>query len=139
MTISKSHTQITWPTAVASLSVSAGNSATSEVFSLDETTVDGAIQLKASNDGTPASGDTVAFYLLATVGDPDAEPDSADEFDTDEQGALLAVIDTAADQPAVTTVPLPTVAIKSGKVFAVNQSAGRAITVSAAIYEVQFT
>ena len=90
------------------------------------------ITLKADNDGTPASGDTVEFYLLATCGDPDGN--SADEYPLDDDdGLLLAVLDTFANDPTVKTAACPVA--KAGKLFAKNSSSGRAITVSACINE----
>lgn len=131
MAISKSETQIQW-SAANSLSVSSSSTGTSDSASIGATVIDGSVQLKADNDGTPASGDTVDFYALFTNGDPDGA--STDEFDTAEQGTLLAVLDTNSDDPAIATVPLPTVSAKSVKIYAVNNSSGRAITVSAALY-----
>lgn len=132
MAISKSSTQVKWSTA-NSLSVSGSSSSESDAFTIGSTVVDGSVQLKADHSSSPGSGDYVDFYLLATNGDPDADPDSADEYDTTTQGAFLARLDCNVSDPAVKTVPLPTVAIKGGKIRAVN-NAGEAVTVSAQLY-----
>ena len=131
MAISKSETQITWSTS-NSTSVSSGSTATSDDASIGGTVIDGSIKLKADNDGTPASGDTIEFYMLDKSTDPDGG--STAELDTTEQGTLLAVLDTNEDDPAITTVPLPTVSLSTIQIYAVNKSSGRAITVSAALY-----
>lgn len=131
MALSKSETQVTW-SAANSLSVSASSTGTSDAVTIPTVALDGSISLKADHSGTPAAGNTVEFYALYSNGDPDGA--STDEFDTTEQGALLAVLDLNADDPAQTTVPLPTVAAKSLKIYAVNNDTGDAVTVSAACY-----
>lgn len=70
MAITKSETQITWA-AANNLSVAASGNGTSDAFSFDTASLLAMITLKADNNGTPAAGDTVTFYLLYTTGDPD--------------------------------------------------------------------
>jgi len=89
------------------------------------------IQLKADNDGVPAAGDTVDFFLLLTCGDPDGA--GADEYDTPDHAIPLGTLDTDADDPAIRTVNCPMV--KGGRLYVRNNSAGRDITVSACILE----
>lgn len=132
MAASKNEVQVTW-SAANYLSVSSGSSGTSDAFTFSSSVIDASVSLKADNDGTPASGDKVRFYLLATVGDPDGA--SSDEYDSDDHALFLAELDTNTDDPAQMTVGIPA-AIKGGKIRAVNASAGRAITVSAAISEI---
>ena len=132
MAVSKSETQITWPTAVNSKSVAAGGSQESEELTFSATAFKVDIELKADNDGTPAAGDTVTFYLLLTGGDPDGT--GSDEFATAEHGIFLAELDTNTEDPAIEVVP-GVAAPKKGKIRAVNNSSGRAITVSALAYE----
>ena len=131
MAITNNEIQIQWSSS-NSVSVSAGDTQTSDAFTFSQTTVDAMITLKADNDGTPASGDTVEFYLLATCGDPDGNGDDEYPLDNDD-GLLLAVLDTFANDPTVKTVACPVA--KAGKLYAKNNSSGRAITVSACINE----
>lgn len=132
MALAVNEQQVTW-SAANSVSIAAGGNNTSDAVTHTSGTVFQAkIQLKADNDGTPASGDTVDFYLLESQGDPDGA--STDEFDTTTQGTHLARLDTNTDDPALTTVWVPGPLYKS-KIYAVNNSGGRAITVSALIQE----
>lgn len=132
MAVSVTEVQVTWPTAANSTSVSAASSVTSETATLDGSTISRSIQLKADNAGTPASGDTVDFYALYTLGDPDGA--GADEYDTAGHAAFLGRIDTNTEDPGILTVEiLPTA--KGVKIYAVNNSGGRAITVSATVLE----
>lgn len=131
MPIAHNERQVTWSTA-NSTSVASGGTATSDTAAIDDTAFQAQIELKADNDGTPASGDTVDFWLLQTLGDPDGA--GSDEFETDEQGTFLATLDTNADDPALAVVELP-IPSAGAQVLAKNQSGGRAITVSATILE----
>ena len=132
MAVSRSELQVTWATAANSSSISSGSNENSEAFTFSATTFDAIVQLKADNDGTPASGDTVDFYVLYTSGDPDGA--STDEYDTDSHGTWLATLDTNTEDPAGTHVEISVA--KGGKIRAVNNSGGRAITVSATITEI---
>lgn len=130
VTLANNEIQVTW-SAANSLSIAAGNNATSDLFTFSTNGSFAHIQLKADNDGTPAAGDTVEFYLLLACGDPDGA--GADEYDTVGHALPLGTLDTNAEDPALRTVNCPMV--KGGKLYAVNNSAGRAITVSACILE----
>jgi hypothetical protein len=133
MAITRTETQVTWPTAANSTSVAAAGTATSEEFNLDATCVAAQVSLKADNDaGSPASDAQVDFYLLQTSGDPDGA--STDEFDTVGHAVFLGRADTATDDPAILTVPLP-IPQKGAKIYASNVGATNAITVSATITE----
>lgn len=134
MAISRTETQVTWPTAANSASVSAGGTATSEEFNLDATCIAAQVSLKADNSTPAASDDQIDFYLLQTSGDPDGA--STDEFDTAEHAIFLARLDTNIEDPAGTTVPLP-IPQKGGKIYATGADSGttNAITVSATITE----
>ena len=131
MAVSKSEIQVLWSTA-NSLSISSSSNGTSDEFSFDATAFAAKIELKADNGGTPASGDTVTFYLLEALGDPDGT--GSDEFATTGHPKLLAILDTNTEDPAIKVVDLPLPG-KKGKIYAVNNSSGRSITVSACIYE----
>lgn len=122
--------QVKW-SAADSLSIGLGSNATSDAFAFSATGSFAHIQLKAKNDGTPAVGDTVEFYLLLACGDPDGS--GADEYDTIEHALPLGTLNTNSEDPAIRTVNCPMV--KGGKLYAKNNSAGRAITVSACILE----
>jgi hypothetical protein len=130
VTLANNEIQVTW-SAANSQSIAASGNATSDVFTFSTNASFGHIQLKADNDGTPAAGDTVEFYLLLSCGDPDGA--GADEYDTVNHALPLGTLDTNSEDPAIRTVNCPIV--KAGKLYAVNNSAGRAITVSACILE----
>ncbi|MHA2377344.1 MAG: hypothetical protein ACXAB9_14385 [Candidatus Thorarchaeota archaeon] len=133
MTVAQNQLQIEWSTA-DSVSVSSGSSQTSDAKDFSDTAFDALVTLKADNGGTPASGDTVDFYALLSCGDPDADPDSADEFPNDENDALfLARLDTNANDPAIATVPIPIA--EAVKIYAYNNAGSNSITVSACILE----
>lgn len=133
MAVTHNEIQVQWSGA-DSQSVSAGASATSDTVSFHTAAVEGMVSLKADNNGTPAAGDTVDLFILYTSGDPDGA--GADEFDTNSHGRYLATLDTSVEDPALRTVRVG-VAAKGAKIRAVNNSAGRSITVSAALTEVR--
>lgn len=135
MAVSKVETQGTWA-AANSLSIAAASNGTSDAFTIDGTTVGLSGSFKADNNGTPAANDTVSFYGLFTLGDPDGT--GADEYDTTVQGTPLCTVDTNITDPAQTTVQFNH-NIKGGKIYAVNNSAGRAITVSFTLYETRMS
>ncbi len=117
-------------------SIAAGGNETSDVFTLDATCIAAQIQLKADNSTTPASDDQIDFYLLQTSGDPDVDPDSADEYDTTAHARFLARLDTNEEDPAIITVPIP-VPQAHCKIYATGADSGttNAITVSAQLVE----
>ncbi len=132
MAVDNHEIQIEWDSGNDSKSVGAGSTATSDTFSFSATAIDAMITLKADNGGTPASGDTIELYLLATCGDPDGA--STDEFPTDsDEGTFLGVLDTYAHDPAIKTVRCPIA--KAGKLHAKSNAASNALTVSACINE----
>jgi len=123
--------QVQWSSA-NSVSVSSGSAQTSDVFSFSGGAVDAVATVKADNAGTPASGDTVDFYLLLSAGDPDGS--GANEFPNDDSdGHFLARLDTNADDPAIATVAIP-VGVQ-GKIYAKSNASSNSITVSACINE----
>lgn len=130
ITLANNEIQITWA-AANSLSIAAAANATSDVFTFSTDSSFGHMQIKADNDGAPAAGDTVDFFLLLSCGDPDGA--GADEYDTVGHALPLGTLDTNAEDPALRTVNCPIVL--GGRLYAVNNSAGRAITVSACILE----
>lgn len=134
MASSRVETQITW-SAASSLSISAGSTSTSDAFTFNAEDWDGVVQLSADNDGTPASGDTVDFWIAYTAGD--ILGDTGNDYDTTEHATLLTRIDTVAantpgEDPGRCTVPVNTAAT-GFKIIAKNNSGGRAITVRARI------
>ena len=131
MAITVNEVQVLWSTA-AYLSIAAAGNGTSDAFAIDQTCFQATIECKADNDGTPAAGDTVDFYLLATLGDPDGA--DASEYGTTVQDLHLCTLDTNTTDPAICTVQIP-VPLVGGKIYAVNNSAERAITVSTIILE----
>lgn len=133
MAITRVETQVTWASAT-SVSVAGGGSQTSDIIALDETTIAAQIHLKADNSTTPAVDDQIYMWLLQTGGDPDGA--GADEYDTVGHARLLAVLDTALEDPAIVTVGLA-LPQKSIRLYAEGVTAGttNAITVSATITE----
>lgn len=132
MAVSKSAVQVQWGGS-NSVNVTAGNAQTSDVVALDATSFNAMVQLKATT-GSPASGDKIDFYINYSTGDPDANPDTADEYDSQTQGTWLAQLDCQANNPALTTVPINPSA-KSYKLYAKSSAATNTITVSAQMYE----
>lgn len=130
ITLDNNEIQITWA-AANSLSIAAAGNATSDVFTFSTNSSFGHMQLKAKCDVAPVPGDTVDFFLLLTCGDPDGA--GAAEYDTVGHALPLGTLDTDAEDPALRTVNCPIVL--GGRLYAVNNSAGRAITVSACILE----
>jgi isopentenyl diphosphate isomerase/L-lactate dehydrogenase-like FMN-dependent dehydrogenase len=131
--MAKSQTQVTFSSA-ASVSIASGGNATSDAFTFGSTSTAATLQVKADNNGTPASGDTVDVYILYTNGDPDAAPDSADEYDTVGHAQPICTLDTTVEDPAIETVEINAMA-KGAKIYFKNNSGGRAITCSAQFTE----
>lgn len=132
--MARTEVQVQWSSA-NSLSVAAAGNGTSDEVNLTANTLKARIQLKADNNGTPADGDVVEFYLLETSGDPDGT--GSDEFDTAKHGTPLARLNTFApdgEDPAIAHVQLP-LPQKGLKIYADNKAASNAITVSATITE----
>jgi len=129
-TLANNEIQIEW-TGAASVSVGPGANVTSDVFTFSTNGSFAHIQLKAENEGVPAPGDTVDYLLLLTGGDPDGA--GADEYDKFGHALPLGTLDTNVENAALRTVNCPMV--KGGKLYAVNNSAGRDIIVSACILE----
>lgn len=113
-------------------SVAFGANSTSDEFNLAKDAYQAQITLKVDNDGTPAAGDTMDFFLILTSGDPDGT--GADEFDTVGVSLFLAQLDTNDADPTIKTIQIPT-GSKGGKLHIVNNSGGRAITGSAEIFQ----
>ena len=132
MARARSEVQVVWSIA-RFLSIAAAGNGTSDAITPSAAAVKMQITLKADNGGTPASGDTVDFYLMRTSGDPDGT--ATDEYDTAGHAGFLAQLDTNTEDPAIKTVDIP-VAWKGAKLYAVNNAAANSIVVSAAIYEV---
>ena len=131
MAITVNEVQVQWSSANY-LSISSSSNGTSDAFTINQACFQATIQLKADNDGTPASGDTVDFYLQATLGDPDGA--STNEYGTGEQDLHLATLDTNSDDPAICTVQIP-LPLVGGKIYAVSNASSNAITVSAIVLE----
>ena len=131
MAITVTETQVVWA-AASNKSVAAASAEESDAFTIDQTCFQAMIELKADNDGAAAAGDTVDFYLHATLGDPDGA--GASEYGTTTQDIPLGSLDTNITDPAIASVRLP-VPLVGGKIYAKNNSAARAITVSATILE----
>lgn len=118
-----------------SKSIAAAGNAESDVHTMQVDSVSAVLIIKADNDGTPASDDTLTCKLLETVGDTDTEADTVDDYTTVDNAVPVAVLDTNSNDPSTSqAISLPG-EIKALKIRADNDSAGRAITVSSQIVE----
>lgn len=127
MAIRKTQTQVQWAGA-NSISVASGAGQTSDAVAIADKAIAGSVTIKAKHSAAPVSGDEVRAYVLYTVGDPDADPEAADEYDT-HQHALPVVLDLNTEDPAQKTVQIDTAATGL-KIRVVNDGAA-AVTVSA--------
>jgi hypothetical protein len=134
MASSRNEAQITW-SAASSQSCTAATTYTSDAFTFNIEDWDGVVQLSADNNGTPATGDTVDFYIAYTSGD--ILGDSGSDYDTTEHAQFLTRLDTVAantpgEDPARATVSIHTGAL-GFKIVAKNNAASNAITVRARV------
>ena len=130
MAITRGENKVTW-SASNSVSVTANSSQTSDIVTIDATTISARITLKVN----AASGDQpMLFWLLESSGDPDGA--STDEYSTSAHGTFLASLDTSVNNPAIKTVNLPLLQ-KGLKIYAdgITASTSINITVSATITE----
>jgi len=135
MPITKQSKQVLWAGAT-SASVAAGAATNSDALAIGQDAIGAIVQIKAVHSGTPAGGDTVDIFALYTAGDPDADPDVADEYDTALHGEHIARLDLASDSPAITTAALDHLA-KGVTLRAVNNGAA-AVTIYAQVHEQNF-
>jgi hypothetical protein len=133
MTIAISEVQLTWATATTTAVVTNGSNVTSDTATISGTAIELSAQLKADHAGTPASGHTVDWFALYTLGDPDGA--SSDEFGTTGHAVFLARLDLNTEDPAIAVTRLnPNV--KALKLYAVNNgSTATGVTVSATLQE----
>lgn len=111
-------------------SIAAGANKDSDAMAMPANAVDAELIVKADNDGVPAAGDELTVRLLGSTGDPDADPDSADEFTSPVTAVPVAILDTNAEDPAISNpIPIPA-SLKAYKVRGENGGAS-GITVSA--------
>lgn len=129
--MARTELQVQWSTN-NSQSISSGSNATSDAVTFSSDMKAASVQFKANNNGTPASGDTVDFYVLYTNGDPDGT--GGDEYDDAEVAAIAMQLDTNTVDPAKVTVPL-LAAAKGCKIYASSNASSNGITVSATITE----
>lgn len=129
MALGNTEIQVQWSSS-DSKSVTAATTEASDVFTYAAGASEAMVTLKADNAGTPASGDTVDFYLAASCGDPDGA--STEEYPANVAHMIyLGTIDTYTQDAECLTVVLP-VTVK-GKIVAKSNAASNAITVSACI------
>ncbi len=133
MAITHNEVQVQW-SAANSASVTAGLSSTSDAVLFATTAVEAMVHVKADNNGTPSSGDTIDVFALYTGGDPDGT--GTDEYDTTGHPVFLLRLDTNKEDPALGSVPI-SVAAKGIKLYAFNNASVDSITVSATITEVR--
>lgn len=133
MAITNNENQVLWASAT-SKSVASAAAETSDAVTLDQTCIMATATCKADNDGTATAGDTVDFYLNGATYDPDGS--GAVEYGTTTFDIWLGRCDVgaAANDPCIINVPFNP-ALNNLKIYAKNNSAGRAITVSVTILE----
>ena len=140
MPIVRQQTQVLWAS-TSNTDITTASANTSDVITLSSNCISAWITLKADNQGTPASGDTVDYYLLWSSGDPDANTDISDEYDTINHAPRIARLDTfstdGGENPALVTSEI-NVGPQKVKLYAYNNSGGRTIRVSAQIEEMLF-
>lgn len=112
MASSFAQTQVTWPTAAASITLSAASRSNSETFTLGVECYEAVVTISVDNQGTAASGDVLDVYVLYTTGD--VLGDSGDDYDTSEHAMFLCRLDTygsntPGEDPARKTIQIPTV------------------------------
>lgn len=92
MAATKVETQITWPTAAASITVNNTSWNLSELIAFDVSDWQASIQMLSGNQGTPASGDTNEFRILYQNGEVDGT--AGDDYVNPENGEFLDFHDT---------------------------------------------
>lgn len=125
MAITRVETDILWA-AAAGKTLTVATPVASDAFTFDATCVGATLSVSADNQGTPASGDTVTFYIAYTSGD--LLGDTGDDYDTDEHAIPIGVVDTLGtntpgEDPARRTFTLPTTIPKGAKLLAVAPNA----------------
>ena len=136
MASSRVSTQITWPTAANSVTVSSSTAVTSEAFLFNVEDWEGEVQVWADNAGTPASGDVCNVYIAYTTGD--VLGDSGDDYVTTEHADFQFALDTVAantpgEDPASKSFPVRTGAKGFKLIVQCPQAASRNIVVRAMI------
>lgn len=110
MASSRNQQQVTWSSGSTSVTLSSNNTrSTSDAMTLSVEDWDGDLHLYADNSGTPASGDTVDFYIHYSTGDLNA--DASDDYATNEHAEFLCKLDTYAsntpgEDPASKIIPI---------------------------------
>jgi len=126
---------VLWSSSV-SKTVSSGTIQWSDALTVDPNYWDPVLQVEADNAGTPASGDTCVVYIARSNGDI-ADAAGGDDFDSDEHGEQVAVLDTYAsntpgEDPARKSIPVQIGGCKSYKIGVLcAQAATRNINVKA--------
>jgi hypothetical protein len=132
MAIAQNELQVTW-SAANSKSVATATSETSDAEAVSSNAISISFELKADHSTTPGADDTVDFYLLPTLGDPDGA--STDEYATAGHAVFLATLDTNTDDPAIAVIFGNFLPMTDFKILAEN-NAGESITVSAIALEI---
>jgi len=131
MAITHTETRIQWSSSDTT-SITSGSNATSDAVTVDATTFQASVTLKADNASTPASGDTIDVWLLGSAGDPDGT--GTHEYATTEQGLFIGTLDTNADDAAIRTFQIP-MPLQNLKLYAVSNAASNSITFSGVLLE----
>ncbi len=112
MTVARADVAVNMASGVAELTIS--NSATwnlSDAFELAPGDWNAQLQMWSDNQGTPASGDTVEWRLLPTLGSVDGS--AGDDYVNADNGALIGFHDTYNNDEGVTGVVMSVSEINS--------------------------
>ena len=137
MAITHNTIPLQWDTGADTDDVTANATVTSDEFTLTDDAISARLMFKAdNNNGTPATDDWLEVFLIETMGDPDAEPETTDEDVTDEHAIFLGIADTLAEDPAIFACQLP-IPQKGCKILVRGDNSGttNTITVSGRIIE----
>jgi hypothetical protein len=139
MSITRVQSQVTWA-ASASKTVNSATEVVSDVFTLDASCTQFAVQLSADNQGTPASGDVANWRIQWSTGD--ILQDSGDDFDTSEHAQFLAALDTwstntPGEDPALRTILVDVITQKFRLACTCPQAGTRNIVIAARVEEMR--
>jgi hypothetical protein len=136
MAITHNEVQVQWNTGNNNYSLSAGSTYSSDAVSINATATELGITCKADNNGTPASGDVIDWYIRYTDGDPDGV--STDEYGSENinHATYLGTSDTNDVDPAIFSTELSS-AHKGFYIMAVSGASSNGITISATCTEVR--
>lgn len=129
MPLSKARNQVKWGGSNVVV-VAAGTSYTSDIVNISDNVVMGGLQVKLQPSGPGVAGDHAIIKVLYSHGDPDADPDATDEFDTSSAALVSRAVDISSGVEQLVSVPID-VSGKAFKVYVENNASSISMTVSA--------